>query len=84
MRGSTELIRGRVYRIRRFLQEKFGNRWALVAAELEGKTGQQCAQRWRHKVNPNIRKEKWSEEEDKKVSRRPTALRCLRSSFESI
>ncbi len=29
-------------------QEICGNRWALVAAELPGKTGQQCAQRWRH------------------------------------
>ena len=28
------------------------------------RTGQQCAQRWRHKVNPNIKKEKWSVEED--------------------
>lgn len=28
---------------------------------LQGKTGQQCAQRWRHRVNPNISKEKWTE-----------------------
>jgi len=42
------------------LQEIHGNRWALVAAELPGKTGQQCAQRWRHKVNPAIKKEKWT------------------------
>lgn len=27
----------------------------------QGKTGQQCAQRWRHRVNPNISKEKWTE-----------------------
>jgi len=52
-----------------FLQEIHGNRWALVAAELPGKTGQQCAQRWRHKVNPNIKKEKWSAEEDAQVRR---------------
>jgi hypothetical protein len=49
-------------------QEIHGNRWALVAAELPGKTGQQCAQRWRHKVNPNIKKEKWTPEEDAQVS----------------
>ena len=28
------------------------------------RTGQQCAQRWRHKVNPNIKKDKWTPEED--------------------
>jgi len=48
-------------------QEICGNRWALVAAELPGKTGQQCAQRWRHKVNPSIKKEKWTPEEDAQV-----------------
>jgi len=54
---------------RRF-QEIHGNRWALVAAELPGKTGQQCAQRWRHKVNPAIKKEKWTPEEDAQVRTR--------------
>jgi myb proto-oncogene protein len=38
-----------------------------VAEEMPGRTGQQCAQRWRHKVNPNIRKDKWSDDEDAKV-----------------
>ena len=39
-------------------------RWAEVAKQITGRSGQQCAQRWRHKVNPNIRKDKWTEEED--------------------
>mmetsp|Transcript_38293 Transcript_38293/g.97904 ORF Transcript_38293/g.97904 Transcript_38293/m.97904 type:complete len:580 (-) Transcript_38293:422-2161(-) len=47
------------------MQAKVGNRWSTVALHIPGRTGQQCAQRWRHKVNPNIRKEKWSEEEDR-------------------
>ncbi|XRB13440.1 transcription factor myb3r-5 [Pseudoscourfieldia marina] len=45
-------------------QSIHGNRWALVAEHVPGRTGQQCAQRWRHKVNPDIRKEKWTKEED--------------------
>lgn len=49
------------------MQEKYGNKWATVASQLPGRTGQQCAQRWRHRVNPNIRREKWTKEEDKKV-----------------
>jgi len=61
------------------LQEIHGNRWALVAAELPGKTGQQCAQRWRHKVNPAIKKEKWTPEEDAQVRPSPTRARVLPS-----
>lgn len=38
-----------------------------MAEEMPGRTGQQCAQRWRHKVNPNIRKDKWRDDEDAKV-----------------
>ena len=36
------------------MQEKYGNKWSTVAGFLPGRTGQQCAQRWRHRVNPNI------------------------------
>jgi Myb-like DNA-binding domain len=39
-------------------------RWSAVAKKIPGRTGQQCAQRWRHKVNPTIRKDKWTPEED--------------------
>lgn len=45
-------------------QSKVGNRWAEVARRIGTKTGQQCAQRWRHRVNPDIRKEKWTSQED--------------------
>ncbi|KAH7621518.1 hypothetical protein Ndes2526B_g03858 [Nannochloris sp. 'desiccata'] len=45
-------------------QSQFGNKWAEVARQIPGKTGQQCAQRWRHRVNPDIRREKWGAEED--------------------
>eukprot|EP00892_Ulva_mutabilis_P006381 jgi/Ulvmu1/4114/UM019_0093.1 len=49
-------------------QEVHGNRWSLVALHIPGRTGQQCAQRWRHKVNPNIRKEKWTASEDRQLA----------------
>ena len=49
------------------LQREHGNRWSDIARVMGTRTGQQCAQRWRHKVNPNIRRERWSEEEDAKV-----------------
>ncbi|MEW5299665.1 MAG: hypothetical protein WDW36_002658 [Sanguina aurantia] len=45
-------------------QAKVGNRWSVVAKHIDGRTGQQCAQRWRHKLNPDIVRDKWSIEED--------------------
>lgn len=35
-------------------QAEYGNKWSEIAKHIPGKTGQQCAQRWRHRVNPNI------------------------------
>lgn len=37
-------------------------------SRLGRRTGQQCAQRWRHKVNPNIKKDKWTAEEDAQLT----------------
>jgi hypothetical protein len=45
-------------------QQRIGNKWAEVAKHIPGKTGQQCAQRWRHRVNPNIKRDKWNKLED--------------------
>lgn len=50
-------------------QAVFGNRWSEVCKSIPGKNGQQCAQRWRHRVNPEIKKEKWSREEDEALTR---------------
>ncbi|KFM26310.1 Myb-like protein A [Auxenochlorella protothecoides] len=52
----------------RDVQEVHGNRWSEVARHIGTKTGQQCAQRWRHRVNPNISKEKWTEAEDNQLT----------------
>ncbi|EFN51598.1 hypothetical protein CHLNCDRAFT_14655, partial [Chlorella variabilis] len=49
-------------------QGRVGNKWSEVARHIPGKTGQQCAQRWRHRVNPNISREKWSAEEDARLA----------------
>ena len=74
-------------------------RWSAVAKKISGRTGQQCAQRWRHKVrtcllwrcrhnlwlskgfsrydsfriclmqvNPHIKKEKWTDDEDDRLA----------------
>ncbi|XP_066932814.1 uncharacterized protein [Clytia hemisphaerica] len=38
--------------------------WILVADHVEGKTQDQCIHRWEHTLNPNIKRGKWSQEED--------------------
>ncbi|GIL46864.1 hypothetical protein Vafri_3480 [Volvox africanus] len=45
-------------------QALYGNKWSLISKHIPGRNGQSCAQRWRHKVNPNIIKDKWTLEED--------------------
>lgn len=38
--------------------------WSLIAQKLPGRIGKQCRERWHNHLNPNIKKERWSEEED--------------------
>mmetsp|Transcript_35521 Transcript_35521/g.52039 ORF Transcript_35521/g.52039 Transcript_35521/m.52039 type:complete len:866 (-) Transcript_35521:166-2763(-) len=45
-------------------------KWSQIAAELPGRIGKQCRERWHNHLNPDIRKAPWTEEEDR------TILRC--------
>jgi hypothetical protein len=47
------------------LVEKNGpQKWTFIAKHLEGRIGKQCRERWHNHLNPLIRKENWSEEEE--------------------
>eukprot|EP00898_Chlorokybus_atmophyticus_P000895 jgi/Chlat1/1806/Chrsp135S02138 len=39
-------------------------KWSLIAEQLVGRTDMQCRQRWLNKLNPEIRREVWTEEEN--------------------
>ena len=41
--------------------------WSLIAKHFEGRIGKQCRERWHNHLNPDIKKEKWSEYEDNKL-----------------
>ena len=60
------------------LNRTHGNRWSDIAKVMGTRSGQQCAQRWRHKVNPSIRKDKWTEDEDVLVRAAALVARRLR------
>ncbi|XP_074576164.1 uncharacterized protein LOC141832581 [Curcuma longa] len=48
------------------LVEKHGLRkWSQIAKVMHGRIGKQCRERWNNHLRPNIKKETWSEEEDK-------------------
>jgi len=45
---------------------KLGPRkWSKIAANLPGRIGKQCRERWHNHLNPDIRKDTWSPEEDR-------------------
>ncbi|CAN4086046.1 unnamed protein product [Withania somnifera] len=48
------------------LVEKFGERkWSQIAQMLKGRIGKQCRERWHNHLRPDIRKDLWTEEEDR-------------------
>ena len=45
---------------------KYGPRnWSQIASALSGRVGKQWRERWHNHLNPNIKRVKWTEEEDK-------------------
>ncbi|XVF12073.1 hypothetical protein REPUB_Repub08aG0083200 [Reevesia pubescens] len=48
------------------LVEQYGVRkWSHIAQLLPGRIGKQCRERWHNHLRPDIKKDTWSEEEDK-------------------
>lgn len=41
--------------------------WTKLSASLPGRIGKQCRERWINHLNPNIKKDPWTEEEDQKL-----------------
>merc|ERR1719440_1885947 len=54
--------------VRRLVAEQRGvdgaNRWAEIAKYLPGRNGKQCRERWHNQLDPAIRKDPWTTEED--------------------
>ena len=39
-------------------------KWPVVASKLHARTGKQCRERFKNQLDPNIKKEPWTAEED--------------------
>lgn len=44
-----------------------GNCWSQIATHLEGRVGKQCRERWRNHLDPNIRRDSFSPEDDDRI-----------------
>lgn len=50
----------------RELVEQYGpKKWSLISQELPGRIGKQCRERWYNHLDPSVKKEWWTHEEDK-------------------
>lgn len=48
--------------------KKFGAKnWSYIAQALPGRIGKQCRERWHNHLNPDIKKNKWTAEEDRAI-----------------
>ncbi|KAL2500065.1 myb domain protein [Abeliophyllum distichum] len=48
------------------LVEKHGvGKWCVIAQKLSGRLGKQCRERWHNHLKPDLKKDRWSDEEDK-------------------
>ena len=55
--------------VRKLVAEQLGadgaNKWAEIAKFLPGRNGKQCRERWHNQLDPAIKKDNWSADEDR-------------------
>lgn len=51
-------------RIVELVKEYGPKKWSLIASKLPGRIGKQCRERWHNHLNPDIKHDAWSVEED--------------------
>ncbi|KAJ0407649.1 hypothetical protein P43SY_010190 [Pythium insidiosum] len=48
------------------LVQKYGTRhWTIIGTKLPGRNGKQCRERWHNQLDPAIRKDPWTEDEER-------------------
>ncbi|CAK9326962.1 unnamed protein product [Citrullus colocynthis] len=68
--SSANLIKGQWTeeedrKLIRLVKQHGVRKWAQIAEKLEGRAGKQCRERWHNHLRPDIKKESWSEEEER-------------------
>jgi myb proto-oncogene protein len=52
-------------KLRRLVHTIGPKNWSSIAKHFSGRIGKQCRERWHNHLNPDIKKDKWSDEEDR-------------------
>ncbi|KAL5518582.1 hypothetical protein ACEPAH_265 [Sanghuangporus vaninii] len=47
------------------LFEKYPNKWSRIAREIPGRTDDACSKRYREALDPNLKKDEWTEDEER-------------------
>lgn len=55
--------------ILKWVEERGKNGWARCAKLVSGRSGKQCRERWNHNLDPALRKEGWTAQEDEVLFR---------------
>jgi len=51
--------------------------WGLIGSKLNGRTGKQCRERWHNQLDPSIRKDPWTKEEETVLMQAHSVVRCV-------
>jgi hypothetical protein len=49
------------------LYEEHGSKWSLIARSIPGRTDDACSKRYRESLDPVLKKEAWTPEEDQQL-----------------
>jgi hypothetical protein len=49
------------------LFDKFGSKWSIIARHIAGRTDDACSKRYRESLDPTLKKDQWTTEEDEKL-----------------
>ncbi|CAK9164228.1 unnamed protein product [Ilex paraguariensis] len=68
--SSTTLIKGQWTdeedrKLVRLIKQHGVRKWAQIAEKMVGRAGKQCRERWHNHLRPDIKKDNWSEEEER-------------------
>ncbi|XP_059626956.1 transcription factor MYB119-like [Cornus florida] len=68
--SSTTLIKGQWTdeedrKLLRLVKQYGVRKWAQIAEKMVGRAGKQCRERWHNHLRPDIKKDSWSEEEER-------------------
>lgn len=49
------------------LHEQYGTKWSTIARSIPGRTDDACSKRYREALDPSLKKDEWTPEEDEKL-----------------